>query len=657
SNPSFLLSALLRSAYQQSHEGLDPHFERLPLEIQERIQNTILQNTSDSSPIQKQELALRDVALHIYDTAGDPIRNRVDGAFYRFCGVRNTGNPSWSSSHIRDFDKTEKLFQSLEYVETEEKLINWAGNNQCKLDLSRCILEFINDPSKTELILVLDSFFSEEEVDSLPDIFSNTELKNRLRFLSIQEGNLHHLPDSICDLRVLDRLMIADIPTIENLPDRLGDLTQLEILQITRTEIHSLPESLGNLRNLRHLSCSYSRLRGLPESFGNLERVEEIRLNSNQIENLPQSIGNLRSLNTLILTENRLETIPTTICNLGNLRDMSLNQNQLRDLPNSVIEINRFCRIDLENSGLSLNVINRLRELSEGEDYVGPRFSFSIEETFHVVPLENEIIDRVLASLYAKAGYEEVTVFEQRYPSLYQFIQQNEKEELLRMWMSRLDYMQDSLRDEEGGFSRKILSYLSLAETNENFRRDFFSIIHGATETCGDRMALSILHIGLKAKMATIDRNDAKNFAEFLIHGPWMIEQLENIARAKIQTLRFVDEIEVYLAYPVKLRERLNIQIDVDDMLYFRCSGVTQEDLDLAAAHINEIISTLEAKHNILIDREDWIEFLAQKYPAAIAALRRERNSLLDSGNISYAQIQDKYTKAILDLTKKSLRP
>jgi hypothetical protein len=55
-----------------------------------------------------------------------------------------------------------------------------------------------------------------------------------------------------------------------------------------------------------------------------------------------------------------------------------------------------------------------------------------------------------------------------------------------------------------------------------------------------------------------------------------MIEQLEQIAREKVKTLRFVDEIEVYLAYPVKLKERLDLQIDVKDMLYFGCSGVTE---------------------------------------------------------------------------------
>ncbi|MBM3207738.1 MAG: hypothetical protein FJZ57_03925 [Chlamydiae bacterium] len=680
SNISYLVSAQLRSAYEKSQEGLDPEIERLPLKIQEKIQNTIAQNTTESSLIQKQQLSLREVALDIYENARTSFKNRIDGAFYKLCGVRNTGNPRWSAAHIRDLDKTGKLFQSLEYVATEQKLKDWAGNSEDKLFTSQIILDFINNQDQTTLDLSSRGRFHEgrwpELLDSLPDIFDNNELKNRLIILKLEYGALSALPESICELINLEVLSL-DHNWLTTLPARIGELTNLKELRLGQNQLSALTESICDLSNLNYLSLhgniltlplrfgeltrleslelGNTSLRELPESFGNLSNLRRVNLSRNELETLPASIGNLRSLYVIYLNDNRLQSIPATISGLQEIQCINLCSNQLRDLPNEILQVNPECCIMLENSGLSLNVINRLSEFSNAQGYEGPSFYFSVQEENYKPPVRSLSLDHFFTSLYARAGYDEIMSFQQRYPSFYQHIQQNQKEETLRMWLSRLSYMQDSSREHEGGFSRKILSYLNLAETNENFRQDFFSIIDGATDTCGDRMALSVLHLGLKAKIETMDRNDSKSFAEFLIHGPWMIERLVDIARAKIQTLRFVDEIEVYLAYPVKLKERLGLQIDVEDMLYFACSGVTEEDLDLAASFIEQMLSGSEAKLNILIQRDDWVNFLAQKYPAAIAALRRQKDSQLESDQISYEKIHHQYSNGLLDLTRRAL--
>ena len=117
--------------------------------------------------------------------------------------------------------------------------------------------------------------------------------------------------------------------------------------------------------------------------------------------------------------------------------------------------------------------------------------------------------------------------------------------------------------------ANKILQYLERAETDLPFRDIFFSVIEEASTTCGDRMALSILHIGINYDLFTIDKSDLKKFADFIIYGPWMMNRLEEIAREKFQTLKNADEIEVYLAYPIGLKDSLNIKIDLENMLFF----------------------------------------------------------------------------------------
>ncbi|MGN8544616.1 NEL-type E3 ubiquitin ligase domain-containing protein [Bradyrhizobium sp. 13971] len=59
-----------------------------------------------------------------------------------------------------------------------------------------------------------------------------------------------------------------------------------------------------------------------------------------------------------------------------------------------------------------------------------------------------------------------------------------------------------------------------------------------------------------------------------------------SIARQKVNSLRFVDEIEVYLAYQVKLRDRLDLQLIAPDMRFYEVSYVTEHDLTAAETQV-----------------------------------------------------------------------
>ena len=83
----------------------------------------------------------------------------------------------------------------------------------------------------------------------------------------------------------------------------------------------------------------------------------------------------------------------------------------------------------------------------------------------------------------------------------------------------------------------------------------------------------------------------------------WPIEMLRQIAAKKVLTLHFFDEIEVYLGYPLMLAEKLGLKLAVQEMLYFRCSALTQKDLDEAATTV------LQKKQ----DRDAECSFLCRK--------------------------------------------
>lgn len=98
---------------------------------------------------------------------------------------------------------------------------------------------------------------------------------------------------------------------VTHIPEMIGNLPNLEILQIMLSNIQSLPESIGNLKNLNILNLSRNRLTSLPESIGNLSKLERLYLSKNRLTSLPESINKMSSLRYLAVEGNPMKILPT----------------------------------------------------------------------------------------------------------------------------------------------------------------------------------------------------------------------------------------------------------------------------------------------------------------------------------------------------------
>jgi hypothetical protein len=198
----------------------------------------------------------------------------------------------------------------------------------------------------------------------------------------------------------------------------------------------------------------------------------------------------------------------------------------------------------------------------------------------------------------------------------------------LKAWLNRLSYISDFKKggDKLKKLAAHVIEYLELANGDEAFRNLFFAIIEDAATTCGDRMALSVLDLGIAKRIAKVDRNDLRELADLLIHGSWVRLQLQDIAQAKVSALRFVDEIEVHLAYPVMLGKRLGLPLDVEEMLYFRFSNVSEEDLESAYRQVVSNLHDLDQTCAFLADQSLWRQALKRKYPDAYAVALEAEN-------------------------------
>jgi len=93
-----------------------------------------------------------------------------------------------------------------------------------------------------------------------------------------------------------DYLSLYDSGLIGEIPESIGNLTNLTILSLSKNQLTGkIPESIGNLTNLTLLSFWGNQLTGeIPESIGNLINLETLWLSSNQLTGkIPESICNL----------------------------------------------------------------------------------------------------------------------------------------------------------------------------------------------------------------------------------------------------------------------------------------------------------------------------------------------------------------------------
>ncbi len=123
---------------------------------------------------------------------------------------------------------------------------------------------------------------------------------------------------------------------LTELPESIGQLTQLFELELSYNRLTELPEFVGQLTNLRYLHVTDNQLTTLPDSIVKLTGLWRLYLNNNQLTLLPESIGQLIELRSLDIIGSRLKALPESIGQLGQLRRLSLANNQLESLPESL---------------------------------------------------------------------------------------------------------------------------------------------------------------------------------------------------------------------------------------------------------------------------------------------------------------------------------
>ena len=176
------------------------------------------------------------------------------------------------------------------------------------------------------------------------------QLQN-LQSLDLSENQLSALPEAVGQLQKLQSLDLSE-NQLSALPDAVGQLDNLQTLNLSYNELGTVPEAIGRLRNLQTLGLVATGLSALPDAVGQLQSLKTLGLNANRLGALPEAIGQLQNLHTLALYSNKLSVLPEAIVKLRNLQTLTLGRNRLSALPEAIGQLQNLRILGLGNNQL-----------------------------------------------------------------------------------------------------------------------------------------------------------------------------------------------------------------------------------------------------------------------------------------------------------------
>jgi len=407
------------------------------------------------------------------------------------------------------------------------------------------------------------------QLTSLPDgliVHGWLNLNDCTRLTSLPKG-----------LTVKDELRLSGCTGLTSLPEGLTVKGYLDLGRCTG--LTSLPQGLIVQEGLSLSGCT--GLISLPEGLtvqGNLNLSGCTGLTS-----LPEGLtvqGNLHLSGCTGLT-----SLPSWITTLGLRAD------------------GRTREINLDNTGLSEALLTRLRETPAP----GIQFYFS-----NAASVSAQIFPNLDAALtfWVKATNDAALVN----PPIT--IDSDEALENVLRFLSRLtetaEYKNPQARPV---LAQRIIEAFKLMAEDESIKGRAFEIIHEGLTTCDDRIISALEEIELMALLHRIE-NTPHSEIELRELGKrfLLLEMVNEKARAHLNTLTWVDEIEVYLAFQIGLAERFNLPVKTRNMIFRGCAQVTDAQIKQAGdAVVREC--TEEKLNAFLKNWGPWIAYQRKNGP------------------------------------------
>jgi Leucine-rich repeat (LRR) protein len=466
---------------------------------------------------------------------------------------------------------------------------------------------------------LLDLDISGIQLSSVPEIV----LPGKLRSVGLNETGLKKTPAFPATLRQIS-IADNDLEEIGALPPRLkkfvahtnkistfpSDLPASMLdLDLSENRITTIPEgAIPDGMLLLDLSENY-QLTSLPRLT---DTLRSLCVNSTGLTELPPNLP--RHLRFLSADDLGLMAVPDDLP--PNLVRLSLQDNDLTHLPPIVTELDG-CEINLEG-----NPIFRDDLPPPAPGRRGPVFYLSEDPGGQNATAYSGTLSQA-TRLCLEDQFPEAAL---RWDAIGKGLENGPENAHATLAFRRfLDRLRESAvyknSPELRASVRQLLVELSKPE-REALLKTVLQVCVGATAHCDDRVAWTLDEIRTLFLQEDILAGQYKGRPAAALDAMkqlWRLRQLRDIARREVESMKaarpgtVIDDVEVYLGYTVKLRRPLGLTTVVDDMQFFRTSGLTQEKLDAALLEVQGAERT-EFYKDLVVD-STWREHIAKRYP------------------------------------------
>ncbi|XP_077092861.1 leucine-rich repeat-containing protein 18 [Siphateles boraxobius] len=146
--------------------------------------------------------------------------------------------------------------------------------------------------------------------------------------LDLSNIGITTFPKCLLKLRNIEELDLSR-NQLKAIPEFISQLTRLRWLDLHSNQIEQLPDSIGLLGSLVHLNLCNNNLdsAGLSPQIGNLRNLQVLNLGMNRLNALPPTLAALTNLTELGLFDNLLTQVPECIHVLPNLTKLNTKRN------------------------------------------------------------------------------------------------------------------------------------------------------------------------------------------------------------------------------------------------------------------------------------------------------------------------------------------
>jgi len=403
-------------------------------------------------------------------------------------------------------------------------------------------------------------------------------------------------------------------------------------LSLSRLNLSTLPACLPG--HIKVLKVGHNRLTHLPVLP---PRLNALLVDDNQLLELPSlPLGLLElsacnnqlthlpvlppRLGALLVDDNQLLELPSLPPTLTLTRACN---NQLTGLPVSVLALRRPpCDfVTVENNPFSPATLQNMLETIGVPGYRGPRIYFSMSRAaalWETRPLHESVAAWLAPE--QKGGIADT----------WRALAQEGGAAEFSDFLGYLGQTQDAIK--HPAFKTAVAAWLTRLGEDSALRETTFAVAIDATASCEDRVTLAYNQMQLAALVHDVKNGAFDNALPELIAAgrvAFRHEHITQIAREKVKTLAFVDEIEVYLGFINQLRGPLKLTTATEEMRFFGVSGIAQDDLQ--AAEIRVKTAENGQFRAWVAQWEPWHRTLERIAPEAWAKAGDEKMRLYDT--------------------------